>query len=42
MFGTNIKEEEILMGSTDIREEIRSERISSAGVWLSASVPGGS
>ena len=30
VFGTNIKEEEILMGSTDIREEIRSERISSA------------
>lgn len=28
VFGTNIKEEEILMGSTDIREEIRSERIS--------------
>ena len=38
VFGTNIKEEEILMGSTDIREEIRSERISSA-VSAVASVP---
>ena len=38
VFGTNINEEEIMMGSTDIREEIRSERISSA-VSAVASVP---
>ena len=38
VFGTNINEEEIMMGSTDIREEIRSERISSA-VSTVASVP---
>jgi len=38
VFGTNIKEEEILMGTTDIREEIRTERISGA-VSAVASVP---
>ena len=38
VFGTNINEEEILMGTTDIREEIRTERISGA-VSAVASVP---
>lgn len=38
VFGTNIKEEEILMGTEDIREEIRTERISRA-VSAVASVP---
>ena len=38
VFGTNIKEEEILIGSTDVREQIRSERVSAA-VSAVASVP---
>lgn len=38
VFGTNIKEEEILIGSTDVREQIRSERVSVA-VSAVASVP---
>lgn len=37
-FGTNAKEEEILVGSTDVRELIRTERISAA-VSAVASIP---
>lgn len=38
IFGTNPKEEEILMGDTDIRVDIRSERVSSA-VSTVAAIP---